>query len=219
MDPDVVCNNGIHKVLVGSSTRFYPIYENNIEKNLIAAYEYVFPDPNQIIPISSFTIKRTDHFMIWIDDRGDVDHIILNEIRRAVEVNIYVKRSIFECIDLIKKKKKNAMKLILSVGRKETAKEIIDATNNIKGVKCIFLICSKDRGVAELSGIRKNVLYTDDSSNIITFAKCGVKIDKIKRLAEELVNQYRIQTSINLREVSDESDPLKELTYPDTDDY
>ncbi|KAK8881479.1 hypothetical protein M9Y10_004215 [Tritrichomonas musculus] len=94
--PDVVCNNGIHKVLVGSSTRFYPIYENNIGKNLIAAYEYVFADPNQIIPILSFTIKRTDHFMIWIDDRGDVDHAILDEIRRAVEVNIYVKGSIFE---------------------------------------------------------------------------------------------------------------------------
>lgn len=61
------------------------------------------------------------------------------------------------------------MTLIVSVGRKETAKEIIDATNNFKGVKCIFLICSKDRRVAELSGMRKNVLYTDDSSHIITF--------------------------------------------------
>lgn len=110
------------------------------------------------------------------------------------------------------------MKLIVSVGRKETAKEIIDATNNFIGVKCIFLICSKDRRVAELSGMRKNVLYTDDSSHIITLAKCGVKIDKIKRLAEELVNQYRIQMSINLREVSDESDPLIELPYPGTDD-
>lgn len=64
MSPEIANNYGIHKVLVGSSTRYRPIHEKNIQKNLIAAYEYVFSDSHQIIPISSFTIKRTDHFMI-----------------------------------------------------------------------------------------------------------------------------------------------------------
>lgn len=178
MDPEIANTYGTHKVLVGNSTKNHPIHEKNINRNLIVAYEYVFSNPHQIIPISSFTIKRTDHFMIWMDDGEEDNQKILEEIRKSVEVNIYMKSSVSECIEMINRKKRNAMKMIISLSKIETEDEIINKTNEIEGTKCVFLIYRKRISLTEIPGNRKNVLYADNSSDLIKFVKCGMKIKK-----------------------------------------
>ena len=215
MDPEIANTYGTHKVLVGDSTKYHPIHEKNINRNLIVAYEYVFSNPHQIIPISSFTIKRTDHFMIWMDDGEEDNQKILEEIRKSVEVNIYMKSSVSECIEMINRKKRNAMKMIISVSKIETEDEIINKTNEIEGTKCVFLIYRKSISLTEIPGNRKNVLYADNSSDLIKFVKCGMKIKKITELSKELRIQHHIQMIVDIKEVSD---PLKKLTNPHPDE-
>ena len=65
MRDDIRSNFGIHHTLVGSSTKFTPIPKNTRNLNYISAEEFVFGNKFQIIPIYSFTVMRTDHFILF----------------------------------------------------------------------------------------------------------------------------------------------------------
>lgn len=66
--------------MVGSNNRFEPITNDERENNLIIAEEFVFPKKYQIIPICSFTVMRTDYYILWKDE-----HITNNENTRYMK--------------------------------------------------------------------------------------------------------------------------------------
>ena len=126
----------------------------------------MFPRVSQIIPISSFIIMRINHFVVWFDERSKSHKKKLKEIKKKkrVNVNIYLKRSFQETIELIRKKSMNVMTVILSVDEIETAENLINDANEINEL-AVFMIYSKNKQFCKLSEAKENVIYADCSYN------------------------------------------------------
>lgn len=130
-------------------------------------------------------------------------------------MNVYLKRSFQGTIELIRKKRMNAMNVILSVDEIETAENLINDANKINELKAVFLIYYKNKQFSKLSEAKENVIYTDCSSHIIEFAECRMNVDLIMKLTKKFEEKYKIKLNINRDKLSDIKDPLKKLANPD----
>ncbi|KAK8836431.1 hypothetical protein M9Y10_037686 [Tritrichomonas musculus] len=169
--PQVLFDNyGIYKVLVGDKENFHKIEENEREQSMVVANEFVFSDKYQIIPISSFTIMRTNYFILWIDTESEQQKILdhnneLKILKRSVKENIYYEKSIENGMNLMKKKKYNKVKLILSICDESSCSNIINEANTIFNSNCDFL--NYQNQLKQMRSVR----YTDKFEYLMKFVE------------------------------------------------
>lgn len=104
---DVADSFGIHTAFVGSKNNFHgTILEYNMDENFIYANEFVFANEYQIVPVCSLTVMRPKYYILWFDEKleGEYDEH-LKQMRKNIEVNIYVKRKLDEAKELVNLKK------------------------------------------------------------------------------------------------------------------
>ena len=137
MNQVIIDNYGAHLIYVESSTKFHPTNINRLnyqsnnnnnppnKKNFVTAFEYVFPRKEQIVPVFSVSVYRPDFFVLWfnnVDEFNDYYH----QIKHNCEFNIYQKNNLDEAVEFVKMKKRNKLKLIVTVDDVEFCKKIID---------------------------------------------------------------------------------------------
>ena len=184
IDDDIVENFGANHALVGSKRKFLPILEKDKDQSIIYANEYVLPNSCQIIPCYSFTVMRTDHYVLWKDDKVDLQ--FLKKISKETEVNVYHKDNVEDAVALIKKKKYAALKLITNAS---DAENLIKQARKIIGSNFVCLVFDDEndqnnnmKWVSEM----ENVLLTRDSKDLQEFAKLEMNINKLLEFVEKL---------------------------------
>lgn len=200
--PGILTQNcGIYKVLVGDKNGFNKINEKDRIKNMVVANEFVFTRSEQIIPISSFTIMRTDHFILWIDTEKNKINEHKNELkilRSKVKVNIYYAESIDNAINLMKNKRFNIMKLILSVSDKNSCIKILGEANKIFGSR---YTCFNYQKTFQLSNQMINVFDTDKFEYVLKFAGIDLIYSQIDELIDSMDKDGRVSFNIDIKQL------------------
>ena len=147
IDEDIKNNHGINQALVGNKNDYKPINENDIDQNEVWANEFVFPDKYQFIPCCSFTVMRKDYYILWKDENLDNNENseYMKDLSKNMEVNVYGKKSVEEAVDIIRKKKYAAVKLITNAGGdQKTGRDLILQAREIIGSNFICLVFAGD---------------------------------------------------------------------------
>ena len=208
IDLDIQENFGIHKILVDSSTSFQP-YGINMKKNVkkksqsnkfiyVSAYEYVFPNPNQIIPVLSITVMRPMYYVLWLTQiQNDYYIEILKGLRYMSDVNIYCKNSIVDAFQFVEKKIRNMLKFIISVDDFESCKDFIERIRKCHLSNFVCLVFSKDKKFMRLALEMENVLFTDKIELFQKFVKISLDNETISDFYKELQIIYDVKFNIN----------------------
>ncbi|KAK8838548.1 hypothetical protein M9Y10_033177 [Tritrichomonas musculus] len=158
--PEKIINNyGIHRVLVGDKKSYHVIQKEEIIDSNLVAYEFVFPNKYQIIPIFSFKVMRSDFYILWADENGK--HIkYSNDLRKNVAENIYYSSGGAAIAEIVERKKKNKIKLIISYENPDSARSIIEGVRDCYGSDIVCLIFSTDeKQIKFAESIENNVIF------------------------------------------------------------
>ena len=111
---EITKSYGIHHAMVGNSTKYWPVSPSDMKKSFLVAGEFVFPLKYQIMPICSILVMRADHLIIWKDENIDNNENkkYFNDLSAKMKVNIYIRKTVKDAVNLIKLKKANKIKLI-----------------------------------------------------------------------------------------------------------
>ncbi|KAK8835922.1 hypothetical protein M9Y10_040302 [Tritrichomonas musculus] len=175
ISPEIQDNHGIHRILIGDSNDFHPITKDQKESCDLVAYEYVFPNKNQIIPICSIKLMRTDSFILWADE-NEANKNLLYDLKRKVIENVYYfnanQHELEKISNFVDKKKDNNIKLIISYYNEEMATQIIEYVREQYGFDIVCLIFSQNQNQNQLDFAKENtnVLYTNKIEDVIIYA-------------------------------------------------
>ncbi|KAK8839761.1 hypothetical protein M9Y10_031466 [Tritrichomonas musculus] len=196
---DVVNSCGMHHALVGSSKEFWPIKEGEEDYNYITANEFVFPNKYQIIPVYSFTVMRKDHFILWKDENieNSENTNYMKELQERMEVNVYFSKSVDEALEIIKRKKKNKIKLITNGGINLTGKKLIEEARKIIGSNFVCFVFASSRNHIKWVSKMENVLFTTSECDFKEFAAMNLDKDNIIKFARKLEGKYDYKIKIN----------------------
>lgn len=203
IDHTIADNFGINHTVVGDSLRYRPLSESPQNRNIIVAEEYVFPYKYQIIPICSFTVMRTDYFILWKDENiGNLENTrYMKELSKKMQVNVYFKRTVNDALQLINLKKKNKIKLITNGGNELSGKRLIEEARKITRSNFVCLVFARDYNHFQWISKMENVLFTNDSSFFREFASLQMNIDEVLRFVEKLENSIHFKFNINRDEL------------------
>ena len=182
IDKRIEANYGIHHALVGNSTSFWPIEESQKDSNYIAAEEFVFPNKGQIIPLYSFTVMRTDHFILFKNENieNKENKMYFNDLSKKMQVNVYKAKSVDEALKIIVKKKRNMFKLITNGGGpQKTGETLIKEARKIIGSNFICFVFARDTRHYEWVKKMENVLFSTSEDDLKKFCELELKEDKI----------------------------------------
>lgn len=199
MHPDIVENYGAHLIYVESSTKFHPIGINRCmtqkddrqpkKDSYVTAFEYVFPRKVQIAPVFSISVYRPRFFVLWFNKVVEFDQYY-HQIKHSCEFNIYCKNNLDDAVGFVDKKKRNKLKLIVSVDDVESCKEIIEKIRECHLSNFICLIFSKNLELLNLAISMENVLFTDQSKYLKKFIKIKLIKEKILNFSQKLSKCY-----------------------------
>lgn len=195
---DIKNNYGIHHALVGRTSSWRAVDWRSPEA-IITGEEFVFANRNQIVPICSFTVMRSDHYLLWKDEKIDNEYnqSYFRNVNRKIQVNMYVKKTVEEALSFIRLKIKNRVKLITNGSQDFTGREFIIEARNIVGSNFICLVFSRHRYHCDWILQTENVLYT---SKIDMFEKFSLlKMDEKSLLGfiDELEKAEDLKFNIN----------------------
>lgn len=198
-DESIKSNYGIHHALVGSITNYHRMDEHFINKSFVYGTEYVFPNRYQIVPICSFIVKRTDHFILWKDENIDNNEnkYYMEELSHKAEVNIYFKRNVEDALKLIELKKRNKFKLITNAGKNLSGKTLIEKARKIVGSNFVCLVFGMNPSHLEWVCKMENVLFTNNDDDFRKFATIKMNKEEIIKFSNELGNKYNVKFKIN----------------------
>ena len=182
IDDRIIKHYGAHHALVGSSTYFWPIEETEKDDNYIAAHEFVFANKAQIVPLYSFTVMRTDHFILWKNEdiESDKNKKYFDELSKRLQVNLYRTKTVEESLKLIKKKKRNMFKLITSGGGIErTGETLIREARKIIGANFVCFVFDSDASHYNWVKNMENVLFSSSEDDLRKFSEVELKEEKI----------------------------------------
>lgn len=208
MHEDIKENNGIHQIFVESKTSFHPCginnrkskQSNNNKPSFVTAFEYVFPNSNQLIPVFSLTIMRPEYYVLWLNEKGENDNESSNylfDLRHEAEVNVYYKQTIDEAFKLVNRKTRCKLKFIITVENIDLCRNYINRIRGCHQNNFICLIFSSERRLIELSLEMENVIFTDEFVKLDRFIKMPLENDLIINFCEGLENKYKIKFNIN----------------------
>ena len=127
---------------------------------------------------------RTDHYVLWKDDK--IDKQSMKKISKETEVNVYHKDNVEDAVALIEKKKYAALKLITNASG---AENLIKQARKIIGSNFVCLVFDDKndqnnnmKWVSEM----ENVLLTRDSEDLQEFAKLEMNLLKLLDFVEKL---------------------------------
>lgn len=205
IDSKISENCGIHYAFVGSSRDYQPIPEYEKDSNFIAGGEFIFPNKYQIIPLYSFTVIRADHFILWKNELIETKQFsdCLNELLKKTFVNIYCAKSVDESIDIINRKKRNQLKLIINVDDNDELKIkfLIDKARKIfhSNFVCLVLSSSIAKNISLLN--MENVLITESLNDIQKFISLELNESCVLDFANELDRKYNCSFKLNKKEL------------------
>lgn len=150
------------------------------------------------MPVISFIIKRTSFCIIWADELSQYSNH-LQELRHAIDVNVYSVNSIENSKKLIEKKKRNVIKLIISSNKESWCKSVIKDARKIFDSNVICLIYSEHQNHTNFAKSMKNVLFTDDVKYLNEFAELDMKLSKISDFSKKLGFNINESTILNFR--------------------
>ena len=190
---------GIHRAFVGSISNYLPMPESSIDKSFVYGTEYVFPNKYQIIPICSFTVKRTDHFILWKDENieSNENKYYMEILSYKSEVNVYFMDNVDNAIELIELKKRNKFKLITNAGIDLSGKKLINEARKIVGSNFICLVFAMSESHLDWVCKMENVLFTNDEDDFRKFAEIELNNEEIIKFANELGDKYSVKFKIN----------------------
>lgn len=163
----------------------------------MVAKDIAIPSKNQTIPVCSFTVMRTEFFVLFIDTKKLLFDL-QNEIRGKLKENVYYSNSIEEALEIIDKKKLNKMKLIISFDDYNLGKSIIIGIREITQLNFVCLVYSNSKNITQLP---ENVLFTYDFEDINLFAKMDLEQEHIYEFAVYLQNKYNTIFCINEKDL------------------
>ena len=214
---DVVNSCGIHHAFVGSSNNYEPIKEGEEDYNYITANEFVFPNKYQIIPVYSFTVMRKDYFILWKDENieNSENTNYMKELQEKREVNVYFSKSVDEALEIIKRKKKNKIKLITNGGYNLTGKKLIEEARKIIDSNFVCFVFASCIDHIEWVSRMENVLFASSASHFRDFAEMELDKKKIIEFAHVLEESYQYKININEDELLNFPTNLQEkYCYP-----
>ena len=185
---------------------FFPITPDEIDENEICGNEYVYPNKYQLIPCLSFTVLRKDHYILYNDENLNDDECseFMNEILTISEVNVYSKSNIDDSVDLIRKKKYVAVKLITCAVSDLSSRDLIIQSRQIIGSNFVCLVFSPTENNIDWISKMENVLLTTDYEDVKKFASLKMNINDLLAFIQDLKNKYEkngFHFSINEKEL------------------
>lgn len=169
--------------------------EEIIDSNLVA-YEFVFPNKYQIIPIFSFKVMRSDFYILWADENGK--HIkYSNDLRKNVAENIYYSSGGAAIAEIVERKKKNKIKLIISYENPDSARSIIEGVRDCYGSDIVCLIFSTDEKQIKFAESIENVIFTHNFDDVIRYSQLPMSFKNFGNYIKELEEKYKTKFAIN----------------------
>ena len=191
-------NYGILFAFVGSNQGFIPFDPNEdvIDKLLITANEFVFPNKYQIVPICSLTVMRPEFFILWINMTDNFKDY-LNELKSSVEENVYNADSIEQACQIAEYKKRNKIKLILTFNDINDGEKYIDSIREILMSNFICLVFSEDLNLKKITQNKENVLFASEKNLLFKFAEMSFNQSELNSICDELRSKYNLKLNIN----------------------
>ena len=212
MNISIIENYGAHLIYVESSSSFHPsdinpTYGKNSQpkasrNSYVTAFEYVFPRREQMVPVFSVSVMRPRFYVLWFKNI-DVFDVYLNQLKRNCEFNIYCKNDLNEAIQFVERKKRNILKLIVSVDNVDLCKEVIDKIRECYQNNFVCLIFSNNLKLLNLAESMENVLFTDNEVYFKKFVKIKLMKKKIINFSRKLKKYYNAngnQKKFNINE-------------------
>jgi hypothetical protein len=181
----------------------------NLERNTKPiGQEYLITDKNQILPLYTVTVKRTEYVIIWRDYNFNSENPnkysnevfeaiqefhrkIKRFISRELDSKIYYVKTTEEALDLIERKKYN--KIFIITNGNNNAKEFIKEARKIIGSDVIAAV-SVFNIPLHISWVMtmKNTLLLNDQEFHYKYLKAIMKNDvrSLYELKDEIVNYY-----------------------------
>ena len=202
LDPNLLENCGINHVLVGNSVGYNPIREEERERNLVVAGEFVFGRKYQIIPIFSFQVMRRDHLILWKDDHIDNDEnsSYMKELLKQ-GVNIYGVKNNEDAINIIKAKKRNKIKLITNCGEELLGKQLIETIRNEFHYNFICLVFTSRFEYLDWVRTFENVILTTSEEKFKEFISLEMTQENVMRYIRDLESYHHTVFNINESEI------------------
>lgn len=199
---DVKKNYGVHHALVGRDFFWCAVDPRSFDTH-ITGDEYVFPNSNQIIPICSFTVMRSDHYVLWKDEHIDTDYnqSYFRSVNEKIQVNMYGKKTVDEALDVIRLKIRNRVKLITNGGDTFTGRRLINEARNIVGSNFICLVFSYHTHHSDWIVKTENVLYTNYIDMFEKFSLLKMEEKSILDFINELEKLQNLKFKINKTEM------------------
>ena len=164
-----ISENGIRHILVNAQGR--PLSKNTTKANGYNKFigtEFVIPSENQILPLYSITLKRSEYYCLWKDyhfthQTSFTEHAlhVKNYAKQLLGINVYGVGEIDEALNIIKRKKYNKVILLSNVGSDiEKAKKFVNDIRAILKFNVVILFFTSK--ISHLNWIKElpNALFT-----------------------------------------------------------
>ena len=136
--------------------------------NKFIGTEFVIPSENQILPLYSITLKRSEYYCLWKDyhfthQTSFTEHAlhVKNYAKQLLGINVYGVGEIYEALNIIKRKKYNKVILLSNVGSDvEKAKKFVNDIRTILKFNVVILFFTSS--LSHLNWIKElpNALFT-----------------------------------------------------------
>lgn len=201
LDNDVINNYGINYAISGSSCHFHLIEESEIDKNYIAAGEFVFGNKYQIIPFCSLTVMRADHLIIWKEEKIEEKpySIYLNSLYEQTMNNIYIAKTNIECQEIVLRKKRNRMKIIIDYYSLNDTLNLIYEIRKIINSNIICLIYLNENMNQNYESLlnTENIIFTTSIDDVKKFISIEFDLTHIHHFISEIEAKYKYKFKLN----------------------
>ena len=184
---NTIQKDGIRFVHVNA--RGGPLSQENTKENGYNKFigtEFVIPSENQILPLYSITLKRSEYYCLWKDyhfthQTSYTEHAlhVKNIAKQLLGINIYGVGEFEEALDIIKRKKYNKVILLSNVGNDiNRIKNFINEIRTILKFKVIVLFFTSTTRHLQWIKDFPNALFTTQDNHfkdyILNFNKRGL---------------------------------------------
>ena len=193
--------NGIRHILVNAKGE--PLSKDTTKSNGYNKFigtEYVIPTENQVLPLYSIALKRSEYYCLWKDYHfthktsfSDNALHVKNYAKQLLGINFYGVGEIDEALNIIRRKKYNKVILLSNVGHDvEKAQKFVNDIRAILKFNVVILFFTASLG--HLNWIKEfpNALFTTTDQHfkeyILNFNQSG-----LNSLKSKIENQYRVK--------------------------
>ena len=135
---------------------------------------------------------RKDHYILWKDENiNNQENVkLLKEMNKTMEVNLYSKDNADDALDIIRKKKYAAVKLITNEGPNLSGRDLIIKAREAVGSNFVCLVFAQSEKHLEWISKMENVLFTNDLNDLLIFTSLKMHINDVLAFVKELSVKY-----------------------------